>query len=90
MSQHFLLSAAARTLSVAKVARLSGEEALDVFKQIRWAATNGEPSTNMAESFFSRLRRADGEQYLMTASAALAHPVSRQWKGYWQRVNVSR
>ncbi|BGE86810.1 IS1595 family transposase [Methylosinus trichosporium] len=71
--------------------------------------------TNQAESFFSRLRRAEigthhhiagrylsayaremawredhrrvsnGEQYLMMASAALAHPVSRQWKGYWQR-----
>jgi transposase-like protein len=71
--------------------------------------------TNQAESFFSRLRRAEigthhhisgrylaayatemawrednrrvsnGEQYLMVASAALAHPVSRQWKGYWQR-----
>lgn len=71
--------------------------------------------TNQAESFFSRLRRAEigthhhiagpylsaysremawredhrrvsnGEQYLMIASAALAHPVSRQWKGYWQR-----
>jgi transposase-like protein len=71
--------------------------------------------TNMAESFFSRIRRAEigihhhiagpylnayaremawrennsrvsnGEQYLMAASAALAHPVSRQWKGYWQR-----
>jgi hypothetical protein len=27
----------------------------------------------------------NGEQYLMTASAALVHPVSRQWKGYWQR-----
>jgi transposase-like protein len=72
-------------------------------------------STNMAESFFSRLRRAEigihhhvsgpylaayasemawredhrrisnGEQFLMIADAALSHPVSRQWKGYWQR-----
>lgn len=71
--------------------------------------------TNQAESFFSRLRRAEigihhriagdylsayagemawrennrrisnGEQYLMVASCALQHPVSRQWKGYWQR-----
>jgi hypothetical protein len=30
-------------------------------------------------------RTSNGEQYLMIASAALAHPVSRQWKGYWQR-----
>ncbi len=72
-------------------------------------------STNMAESFFSRLRRAEigihhhiagpylkayademawrednrrtsnGEQYLMAVNAALKHPVSGQWKGYWQR-----
>jgi transposase-like protein len=71
--------------------------------------------TNQAESFFSRLRRAEigthhhiagpylnayademswrednrrrstGELYLAMADAALKHPVSRQWKGYWQR-----
>jgi len=72
-------------------------------------------STNMAESFFSRLRRAEigihhhiagpylaayaaemdwredhrrisnGQQYQMVVRAALAHPVSKNWKGYWQR-----
>jgi len=71
--------------------------------------------TNQAESFFSRLRRAEigthhhiagpylsayanemawrednrrvpnGTQYTMVIAAAMAHPVSRQWKGYWQR-----
>lgn len=71
--------------------------------------------TNQAESFFSRMRRAEigthhhisgkylsayalemawrednrrvsnGEQFLATAYAALSHPVSRQWSGYWQR-----
>lgn len=71
--------------------------------------------TNMAESFFSRLRRAEigthhhiagrylsayasemawrednrrisnGEQFLLATASALSHPVSRQWKGYWQR-----
>ena len=71
--------------------------------------------TNQAESFFSRLRRAEvgthhriagkylnhyasemawrenhrrisnGEQYLMATNATLQAPVSRQWKGYWQR-----
>lgn len=75
-------------------------------------------STNMAESFFSRLRRAEigthhhiagpylhqyanemawredrrrmsnGAQYLKVVSAALTHPVSRAWKGYWQRVKA--
>ncbi len=72
-------------------------------------------STNMAESFFSRLRRAEigthhhiagpylasyaaemdwredrrrvsnGEQFAAIVTAAATHPVSRQWKGYWQR-----
>lgn len=76
---------------------------------------NGDASTNWAESYFSRLRRAEigthhhiagpylaayasemgwrednrrvsnGEQATTVAGAALNHPVSRQWKGYWQR-----
>lgn len=76
---------------------------------------NGEVSTNMAESFFSRIRRSEigihhhiagpylaayaaemgwredrrrvsnGEQFLAATAATLHHPVSRQWKGYWQR-----
>src|SRR6202012_5241989 len=43
MSQHFLLSRKARTLSLSKVARLSDEEAYETFRLIRWAATNGAP-----------------------------------------------
>ncbi len=31
-------------------------------------------------------RKANGMQYLLVASGALGHPVSREWKGYWQRV----
>lgn len=83
------------------------------------AYSDGEACTNQAESWFSRLRRSEigihhhiagpylaayagemawredhrrvsnGEQYLNMAAAALAHPVSRQWKGYWQRSHVS-
>ena len=79
------------------------------------AYSTPEACTNMAESFFSRLRRAEvgihhhiagpylsayamemawrednrrvsnGEQFLLATSSALAHPVSRQWKSYWQR-----
>jgi len=71
--------------------------------------------TNQAESFFSRLRRAEmgqhhhisgrylgfyaremawredsrrmpnGDLHAMAIEAALAHPVSRTWAGYWQR-----
>jgi transposase-like protein len=77
--------------------------------------SDGEACTNMAESFFSRIRRAEigihhkiagpylnayademawredhrrlhnGGQYLALATAAARAPVSRQWKGYWQR-----
>ncbi len=43
LAQHFLLSAKARTLSLAKVMRLCDDEAHAVFKSIRWAATGGEP-----------------------------------------------
>ena len=71
--------------------------------------------TNLAESFFSRLRRAEigqhhhisgkylgfyaaemawredrrrvsnGDLHQAAAAAALSHPVSRVWAGYWQR-----
>ena len=30
-------------------------------------------------------RKPNGMLYLLVASAALANPVSREWKGYWQR-----
>ena len=79
------------------------------------AYSTPEASTNWAESYFSRLRRAEigthhriagpylgqyaaemawredhrrldnGSQYLLVAGATMHHPVSRQWKGYWQR-----
>jgi transposase-like protein len=79
------------------------------------AYSDGEACTNQAESFFSRLRRAEmgmhhhisgpylaayagemdwrednrrvsnGVQCTMIAAAAMGHPVSRAWKGYWQR-----
>lgn len=43
MSQHFLLSAAARSLNLASVARMSGEEARQTFAAIRWADNEGKP-----------------------------------------------
>jgi transposase-like protein len=77
--------------------------------------SDGQACTNMAESFFSRLRRAEvgthhsirksylgayasemawrenhrrdanGTQFLQIVRSAATQPVSRQWKGYWQR-----
>jgi transposase-like protein len=43
MSQHFLLSAAARTLSLSAVARMSDEEVHAKFAAIRWADNDGQP-----------------------------------------------
>lgn len=43
VSQHFLLSTAARTLSIASVARMSDAEARATFQSIRWADNDGEP-----------------------------------------------
>ncbi len=43
MSQHFLLSAAAKTLSLKAVVRMSDEEAHDAFRQIRWSDNAGNP-----------------------------------------------
>ena len=43
MTQHYLLSTKARTLSLATVMRLSDSEAFETFKRIRWADNDGEP-----------------------------------------------
>ncbi len=43
MPQHFLLSPAAKTLSLVKVMRMSDDEARTAFRNIRWADTDGEP-----------------------------------------------
>lgn len=43
MAQHFLLSPAAKTLSLAKVLRMSDEAATEAFANLRWPDTDGEP-----------------------------------------------
>ena len=43
MAQHFLLSATARSLSLAKVMCLSDAEVEDVFLRLRWPNTGGKP-----------------------------------------------
>jgi transposase-like protein len=43
MAQHFLLSSAARSLSLAKLMRMSDADAETLFANIRWADTKGEP-----------------------------------------------
>ena len=41
--QHFLLSPAAKTLSLAQVFRMSDEQAEAMFCKVRWFATEGKP-----------------------------------------------
>jgi len=41
MSQHFLLSAKARSLSIGTVLRMSDTKAEQTFAAVRWPATNG-------------------------------------------------
>src|SRR3984885_15101259 len=43
MAQHFLLSKAAKTLSLASVFTMKDADAEMAFRKIRWADTNGEP-----------------------------------------------
>src|SRR6202051_1986542 len=43
MGQHFLLSAAARSLSLTKIAGMSDSEAENLFLRLRWPQTGGEP-----------------------------------------------
>lgn len=43
MSQHFLLSASAKTLSLTTVMRMSDQQAEATFAKLRWAETEGKP-----------------------------------------------
>jgi hypothetical protein len=43
IAQHFLLSAAARSLSAAKIIRMSDRGVENVFLRLRWLATDGKP-----------------------------------------------
>jgi transposase-like protein len=57
VAQHFLLSKAAKTLSLAQVFRMTDGEAETAFKMIRWADTNGTPvcpSCGSVESYEAR------------------------------------
>jgi len=43
MAQHFLLSAGARSLSTAKIMRMSDSGVENVFLRLRWPETDGKP-----------------------------------------------
>jgi hypothetical protein len=49
MAQHFLLTAAARSLSLGAIMRMSDEQAHAKFQAIRWADNGGEPFCPVCE-----------------------------------------
>ena len=58
--QHFLLSAAPRSLSLKKIYKMGEQAAYDLFRQIRWPETDGEavcPKCGCAESYDIKSRR---------------------------------
>ena len=60
MAQHFLLSAAARTLSLKAVFRMGEDKAYETFRRIRWADTDGEavcPRCGCVETYDITTRR---------------------------------
>lgn len=80
MTQHFLLSPAAKSLSIAKVARMSDAEAFEAFKAIRWADTGGEPicpRCNCGEAYHIKTRdifkcKACRKQFSLTSGTIFA------------------
>lgn len=49
MAQHFLLSAACRSLSPSKVMRMSDQDAENMFSSLRWPLTEGKPACPRCE-----------------------------------------
>jgi transposase-like protein len=80
MSQHFLLSPAAKTLSLGKVMRMSDADARTAFRKIRWADTGGEPvcpECGSTESYDLKSRpvfkcRACSKQFSITSGTIFA------------------
>lgn len=80
MAQHFLLSTAARTLSLAKVLRMTDDQAFDAFRSIRWAETEGDAVCGKCgcfECYTFKARRifkckACGAQFSVTSGTIFA------------------
>jgi transposase-like protein len=80
MAQHFLLSAAARTLSLRSIYKMSDEQAFDAFKAIRFAENGGEafcPECGCCDPYFITTRRkwkcrACGKQFSLTSGTIFA------------------
>ncbi|MBA3449532.1 MAG: IS1595 family transposase [Pseudaminobacter sp.] len=80
MAQHFLLSPAAKTLSLVKVMRMSDTEARTAFRKIRWSETDGEPvcaECGCCDSYDLKTRqvfkcKGCGKQYSITSGTIFA------------------
>jgi hypothetical protein len=76
MSQHFLLSAAARSLSLAKVVRMSDRGAENVFfLRLRWPQTDGKPVCPAVDAEFATIVAAP--QTVRAGVAKHVAPISR-------------
>jgi transposase-like protein len=80
MAQHFLLSAAARTLSLKEIFKAGEDKAYETFKTIRWASTEGNPvcpKCGCLDHYAITSRRkfkcaACGSQYSVTSGTIFA------------------
>jgi hypothetical protein len=75
MAQHFLLSAAARSLSPGKVMRMSDLGAENVFLRLRWPQTDGKPVCPTAAARPATI--AAGRQTSGAGTARHVTPISR-------------
>ena len=80
MSQHFLLSSAARTLSLKDIYQGGEDKAYKTFRKIRWPETDGDavcPRCGCVESYEIKTRRkfkckACNHQYSVTSGTIFA------------------
>lgn len=88
MSQHFLLSPAAKTLSLVKVMRMSEEEARASFRKIRWTETEGEPicpECGCVDRYDLKTRqvykcKGCGKQFSITSGGRKPGSISKEWQ----------
>ena len=73
MSQHFLLSSRAKTLSLASVFRMSDAEAETTFRGVPWSETNGAPVCPKCESLNAYEYRRETGALAFECRACKAH-----------------
>jgi hypothetical protein len=80
MVQHFLLSAASRTLSLKEIYKAGEDAAYETFRKVRWPETDGEPVCNRCGSLDAyhvssrRKFKCKGCSYQFSVSVCLGRP----------------